>query len=92
MQGEAGVREQAHVDDRLGLMPGAKGERCQGDKPQDQRPAESPGEPSCRGVADAEDKTCKAQDHKEYVKWLQSGLVTICRHRNRGYACQAGHQ
>ena len=42
VQGEAAVGEQAHVDDRLGLMPGAEGEHCKGDKAQGQRPAESP--------------------------------------------------
>ena len=43
MQGEAAVGEQAHVDDQLGLMPGAKGEHCQGDEPQGQRPDDSAG-------------------------------------------------
>ena len=92
MQGEAAVGEQAHVDDRLGLMPGAEGEHCKGDKAQGQRPAESPGEPSCRGIADAEDQTGKAQNHQEHVQRTQSSMVVICRYRNRGYAGQAGHQ
>ena len=47
---------------------------------------------SCRGVADAEDQTGKAQNHQEHVQRTQSSLVVICRYRNRGYAGQAGHQ
>ena len=60
MQTEAPIGKQAHVDDRLGLMPSTEGERCQGDESKDQRSAESSGEPSCRGVADAEDQAGKA--------------------------------
>ena len=72
MQGEAAVGEQAHVDDRLGLTSGAKGEHCQGDEPQGQRPDDSAGDCCawCLGCA---------HERGSFPVWVESSEFSVTK-------------